>query len=401
MMADSGSFLKRYLETDLSKKTADVKIFQFIGPWILWAILAGGSALVFYLIQNWESAKNLLYVWWFYMIPPMGKEVIIPRTLSQDHHPPALVVALATSGVDMVLSLFMIWNYDWVKKVPVLGPRIVEAEERGRERMKKTRWFSKVSFIATAMFVSVPFSGAGGWFGTVFGRLIGVKPYKVLLAVFIGSTVEAFGYALLADSLMPYLEDSSFFEWLSNVNILQFFAAFGMLALLIYVVRHPREAVRKTSTGIRKSIEISEKAVLKAEDLGSRGLEFSVMRSSEAIDLLSDMYDHVLGSIPVVMGDDIRIIDGRDGQIISDLRESSIDALRETNLIARESIKESLHNTEKTAGMTSHLLSKYTLVGLEVMKEGAREGEFLVLMAGDSVEKVVRIPGKNSRKIGL
>ncbi len=384
--------VSRLLETELSKKTTGVKIFQFLFPWVVWAILAGSSALVFYIIQNWESAKNLLYVWWFYMIPPMGKEVIIPRTLSQDHHPPALVVALATSGVDMVLSLFMIWNYDWVKKVPLLGPRIKEAEARGKDKIRKTKWFSKVSFIATAMFVSVPFSGAGGWFGTVFGRLIGVKPYKVLLAVFIGSTIEAFGYALLADSLMPYLEDSSFFEWLSNLNILQVFAAFGALALIIYVVRHPREAVKKTSSAVRKTIKLSEDAVIRAEDLSRKGLTFSVKRSGETLDLLEGVYGEVLEGLPHLAGDRLRILDRDNREIVSSLEKTGIEVLKETGSLTSKALKGGVRKSGNGIDRTAEVLSKVTLVGLNVAREGVDKGEYLVLIVGDRVEKIVKVP---------
>jgi uncharacterized membrane protein len=384
--------VSRLLETELSKKTTGVKIFQFLFPWVVWAILAGSSALVFYIIQNWESARNLLYVWWFYMIPPMGKEVIIPRTLSQDHHPPALVVALATSGVDMVLSLFMIWNYDWVKKVPLLGPRIKEAEARGKDKIRKTKWFSKVSFIATAMFVSVPFSGAGGWFGTVFGRLIGVKPYKVLLAVFIGSTIEAFGYALLADSLMPYLEDSSFFEWLSNLNILQVFAAFGALALIIYVVRHPREAVKKTSSAVRKTIRLSEDAVIRAEDLSRKGLTFSVKRSGDSLDLLEGVYGEVLEGLPHLAGGRLRILDRDNREIVSSLEKTGIEVLKETGSLTSKTLKGGVRSTGEGFDRTARVLSKATVIGLDVAKEGVDKGEYLVLMVGGEVEKVIKVP---------
>lgn len=392
------SLIKKLLETDLTKKSTGVKIFQFIFPWVLWAILAGGSALIFYIIQNWESAKNLLYVWWFYMIPPMGKEVIIPRTLAQDHHPPALVVAFATSGVDMVLSLFLIWNYDWVKKIPILGPKLNEAEERGRERIKKTRWFSKVSFIATALFVSVPFSGAGGWFGTVFGRLMGVKPYKVLLAVFIGSSIEAVAYALAANVLVDLMEGSSVFIWISNVNIMQIFAGFAIISLVIYSVRHPREAVTRTSKVMRKSIDMSEKAVMKAEGLSRDTTRFSVMGARRTVDDIRKMEDDLLEGLPGVPFTDIKILDGLDREEIRSLKDLGLSTYKGSRSFARKSLDKGMDAIEETADSTMDKASRLTIVGLDLMKDGIDEGEYLILMAEDRVEKVLKVPKELIRK---
>lgn len=397
-MGIEGSIIGKLLETDLSKKSTGVRVFQFISPWILWLILAASSALFFYTVQNWESARNLLYVWWFYMIPPMGKEVIIPKTLAETHHPPALVVALTTSVVDMILSLFLIWNYDWVKRLPVLGPKLEETEERGRERIEKTNWFSRVSFVATSMFVMVPFSGAGGVGGTVFGRLMGVKPYKVLLAVFIGSTIEALAFALLADSLMVYLEGSSFFVWFSNINILQIFAAFVMLGLILYVVRHPKEAVKRSSEVARKTIEISEKALIRSEGLSRKGREFSVMSSEEIIDDFKDVYDDVLDSIPHVLNDRVSIVDGNKGLIFSSLRKMGIDVLKGSGDFTSKKMKEGVRTTGKGTDTAVDLFSKATLVGLHAVKDGIDEGEYLILLVEDRVESVVKIPEKIIKK---
>jgi uncharacterized membrane protein len=366
-------------------------VFQFLFPWFLWALLAGASALFFYLVQNWESAKNLLYVWWFYMIPPMGKEVIIPRTLAQDHHPPALVVALATSCVDMILSLFLIWNYDWVKKVPVLGPKLIEAEDRGRERIEKTNWFKRASFIATAMFVSVPFSGAGGWFGTVFGRLMGLKPYKVLLAVFIGSTIEAFGYAIAANALVDLMEGSSIFAFISNVNILQIFAVFVVFALVVYVVRHPREAVKKSSRAVRRTFRLSENAVLKMEGLSKKTTEITIMESGRTIDNLKKLGGEVLDSVPDLQNMNVRILERGGFKIIKDVRDLSFRILKEGGEFAGETFKEGIEwtgsGTERTIGKASEL----TIIGMEMVIEGVEKGEYIILMTGDKVEKVFKL----------
>ncbi len=381
------SLLRSAFETELDRKSRGVKIFQFFAPWVLWAILASSSALFFYMVQNWESAKNLLYVWFFYMIPPMGKEVIIPKILAETHHPPALVVAFTTAVVDMIISLFLIWNYDWVKRIPVLGKKLEETELRGRERIRKTRWFSKASFVATAFFVFIPFSGAGGFGGTVLGRLMGVKPYKVLLAVAIGASIEALLYAFLADIFLVYLEGSSFFIWFSNINILQIFGAFVMLALITYVVRHPKEAVVKTSIALRTSIDVSENAVLKMEGMSKDTTHFSVMEAKKTLFKMRGLEDDVMGEILGNEYSPLKVLDTVDDRILNvmtGVRKDSRD-------LAREFIDESMVVTGDIADKTLETGSKISIIGHATLKEGVERSEYIILMVEDHVERIFNV----------
>ena len=382
------------LETDLERKEGWVKVLQFLLPLFCYLMLAvatvGGVAAA----MGWAVGRNLLDVWIYYSIPVMGKEIIIPKVVLGNDPPPPLLVGLVTSMIDVCVSLFLIWNYDWVKRVKYIGPRLEKAEEKGRERVRSSKWFSKAAFTATVCFVLVPFKGAGGVGGTILGRIMGLGPYRVLLAVLMGSLVESLGYAYLSQTISPFFNSSPIFAWLRNVNMLQMMMAFVMFGLLVYVVRNPRRAVAVSSDAVQETIDSAQTAISRAEGLGVGSTEFTTMEIGDTLRAMN-----ILDGEVVAMATSPISVLGRDGEklavTIKEASKREIDGLRmRTKREAMERVIRAGGRAEKEIRRASAL----SIVGLQALKEGVEGSEYLILFAGGKIERVLKVPKDLLRK---
>ena len=135
-----------------------------------------------------------------YFISPFGREVLIPTAIIgiMDVHPVGVLdLALVASSVvfvDIMCSLFLIWNIDLLKKVPKLGGLIRRFEEVGRGLLRR-RKKKKLATFGLGVYVSLPFQGSGGVASTIIGLMAGIPRRNVFLAVAVGSIV---GCTLLA-----------------------------------------------------------------------------------------------------------------------------------------------------------------------------------------------------------
>jgi len=183
---------------------------KFILPFVI-----GAAVLILIrLIVSGETGTKLLLLMTIYFIPPLGKESIIPIGISGGEvpipfintamnvpsiHP--LLMALAIAFVDIIVALFLVWNYDFAKKIPLIGTFISKVERIGKTSSDKYGWIKPLRFIGIILFVMVPFQGSGGLVGSIVGRLIGMKPWNIFCAISIGAVSGCLLIAYFADVL--------------------------------------------------------------------------------------------------------------------------------------------------------------------------------------------------------
>ena len=170
----------------------------------------------------WSLFSDTLFkIWPFlvaYFFPPFGKETVIPIATSFSGDGLAvpllnlnleplgidpLEIALAVAFIDIVVALFLVWNYDLAKKIPLIGKFMIKAENLGKGSSDKYSWFKSLRFIGIVLFVMVPFQGSGGLVGSIVGRLFGMKPWTTFLAISIGAVT---GCLIIAYSAKAILE---------------------------------------------------------------------------------------------------------------------------------------------------------------------------------------------------
>ena len=155
-----------------------------------------------------------------YFFPPLGKETVIPLgigilkegvnvPLINLHVEPVSVdplsIALAIAFVDIVVALFLVWNYDLAKKIPLVGRFMQKVEKIGKNSEDSYGWVKPLRFIGIILFVMVPFQGSGGLVGSIVGRLIGMKPVHTFCAISIGAVTGCLLIAYFSDLILSFV----------------------------------------------------------------------------------------------------------------------------------------------------------------------------------------------------
>ena len=128
-----------------------------------------------------------------YVIPPAGKETVIPLGIALGF--PWWLMAFSIALLDIVAGVFMALNFSVALKIPFLGGWIKTFIGNGEQFFRKRPWLEHYYFIGVVLFVMFPLQGSGGIGATLVGRMIGLSPGRVILAISIGALT---GCAIIA-----------------------------------------------------------------------------------------------------------------------------------------------------------------------------------------------------------
>lgn len=182
--------------------TRAMKAFKILFPITIWL----GSFGLAYLVWPSEVASRWISLSVLYLIPPLGKESIIPIGVSEGYHP--MVMALTVTFVDVVVAMILSWNYYFLTKIPVAGKGLLYVESKGSSTMDKYPSIKSGAWFALLGFVSIPGVGAGGFTGSIIGRMVGMRPYQVISAVGVGAMMSGLLYAYVADFIIQLFAES-------------------------------------------------------------------------------------------------------------------------------------------------------------------------------------------------
>jgi UDP-glucose 4-epimerase len=168
-----------------------------------------------------------------YFVPPMGKESVIPIGIAQGI--PWSILAFSIAFVDIVVCLFLIWNFDLAKKLPFIGSGIKRVQIKGAAILESMPWVERLTFFGIVIFVMIPFQGSGAFAGTILGRAVGLSVPAVLGAVGVGALV---GSALIALSVVYGL---GFLSYLAPLQLAGFIIFIMVCGTLYFVYRHWNE----------------------------------------------------------------------------------------------------------------------------------------------------------------
>ncbi|MDD4307831.1 MAG: small multi-drug export protein [Thermoplasmata archaeon] len=166
------------------------------------------ASAIYILLMVWLMPNDLLKIIGFlllsYFISPFGREVLIPLTviaLLELHgagHMAAdiFMIVVTIVFVDVMCSIFLLWNLDLLKVVPKLGGWIDGIEKFGRAKLKKSRLRRIGLFAGLITYDALPFQGTNGAASTIVGLLAGMKKTRIWLAVWIGSVIGALALSI-------------------------------------------------------------------------------------------------------------------------------------------------------------------------------------------------------------
>jgi uncharacterized membrane protein len=122
--------------------------------------------------------------------------------------------------VDVLVGLFLVWNFDLLYRIPGMGPMLHAMESRSASFLDERPWVRKLAFVGIVLVVIVPFHGTGAVMGSIVGRLTGLGRWRVLAAIALGGYT---GVALM-------LSASWLVALLSGVSPI---AGIGMVVVLV------------------------------------------------------------------------------------------------------------------------------------------------------------------------
>lgn len=176
-----------------------------------------------------------------YFLPPLGKESVIPAAITIDGLDWWLV-ALTIAFIDIVVGLFLAWNFDIAKRIPLIGAFIRRLETKGMSLMSDKPWVEKFTFMGIVLFVVIPFQGSGAVGGTIMGRALGMKPPKVWAAVIVGAFIGCF---TIAFAVHQGLDVASEVGYLNFILLLMALVVIGGLA---WIFKHWEEVQDEVGT---------------------------------------------------------------------------------------------------------------------------------------------------------
>jgi hypothetical protein len=191
------------------------------------------AAVVLYSILDFSIFSQLGGLMIAYFIPPLGKESIIPigvgsgeitvplinqHIIVQKINP--LLMALSIAFVDIVTGIFLLWNYDFAKLIPFVGPWMEKVEKSGGKQFKENSWLEGLAFFGLVLFVMFPFQGSGGVGTSIVGRVIGMDKYKIVYAIFLGSVVGCLLIAYLTDLFLTFIFQNIFYGIILTIVII-------------------------------------------------------------------------------------------------------------------------------------------------------------------------------------
>ena len=167
-----------------------------------------------------------------YFFPPLGKESIIPTGIIVGIDP--LIMALSIAFVDIIVALFLLWNYDLTKKIPLIGNFVIKVENIGHNASDKYGWIKPLRFIGIVLFVMVPFQGSGGLVGSILGRLFGMKPLNTFFAISAGAIVGCLLIAYLTNEIKEVFLNNFLMGMLIVVILL-------LIGIMVFIYRKNRD----------------------------------------------------------------------------------------------------------------------------------------------------------------
>lgn len=169
--------------------------------------IGGFYILLCFLFMPYESALLLGGLMLGYLVPPAGKESIVPLGIALGI--PWWLIAFSIGLMDVLAGIFMALNCDVAVKIPLLGRWIRRFLEKGNEFVSKRPWLEKFYFSGVVLFVMFPLQGSGGIGGSLVGWMIGLSPGRTLLAItigaFLGCILIALGSQVIKDLLLSDL----------------------------------------------------------------------------------------------------------------------------------------------------------------------------------------------------
>jgi len=173
-----------------------------------------------------------------YIIPPFGKETIIPLALIGGESVTNLVgsviqipagvaiggyplwaVMVGIVGIDILVSAFITLNFDLLLKIPLIGRWLKWIMRCADKVIKKKKWVENLASAGLLIFMYLPFQGSGAITTSVIARLLNYRPAQAIGIVGLGSILSVVTVSLGITSIVELWKFSPALAILEGVAI--------------------------------------------------------------------------------------------------------------------------------------------------------------------------------------
>lgn len=186
-------------QVELVRQMKRIAIVKLVLPFCL-----TGAAVLFLWFAGPDVYTKYVAVFSVYSFMPIGGAIaVIPAGLGLGVPPEGLIFFILFT--DSTLSLFLVWNFDYAKRIPFLGELVLRTEENGEKAIRRYKWAKRFGFIGLVLFVMFPLQYTGSAVGSIAGRLLGMPSLMTWLAVVVGSFLRSLIAILIYYGALSFL----------------------------------------------------------------------------------------------------------------------------------------------------------------------------------------------------
>lgn len=190
--------IKKIIKIMMETETFLEVVAKFFLPFVISALVILGLWLT-----GTRAVTEFLYVTGIYLFTPPGMVIGLPMAIA--YGVPVWTAIAYMIFADAMASLWIIWNLNLLRKVPLLGYIIKRTQHWGQSLIKKNPNIGKFEFIGLAIFVFVPVYGSGSVMGSVIGKLLGMKEWKIFVSVMLGVITRLIILGLAAAGILAII----------------------------------------------------------------------------------------------------------------------------------------------------------------------------------------------------
>ncbi len=160
-----------------------------IGPFLITAVLLGLIALIqgSDIAYSYAMAAISAFLFFGRFIILIGQSEPNAEGIPFLKHLSASNLFVMLTYMDTMVAMFVAFHIGIIFRLPWIGPRIQGIISDSQFILRKQPWIRRTAFIGLVGFVIFPTSTTGSVGGSIFGRLLGMKRWRVVVAILVGS----------------------------------------------------------------------------------------------------------------------------------------------------------------------------------------------------------------------
>ena len=111
--------------------------------------------------------------------------------------------------LDTMIAMFVAFHMGILFRIPFLGPKLKSMISDGRFILRNQPWIRRAAFFGLVSFVVFPTSTTGSIGGSIFGRLLGMTRWRVVLAILTGSILGNGVMLIIGKQIQKYIPGDS------------------------------------------------------------------------------------------------------------------------------------------------------------------------------------------------